>query len=699
MLDNTREAPALKRVLFGDTYVKKHYECAMAIVNAMTRRGIVPILTQTRSLHVGIECDCLVYFNKPSVEPPNCYTNVPRILIDHGASNLKWFLANPGRFDFFDVLLTAGEDHNESLLSFFRRSEAVWSKVRAAGFIKSADLLAPPALSRAELASRCGLDAGKEIIFFAPTWHISANVDMERAIAEVAGIENHVASLHPETVHLNTHGLNVVENAGGITTELLKHADCVISDTSSTIFEAAALGKPIVQVLLREYSDNNAVMFDLPYTAGSAHLFCGGLSTRPENILRAVREALDASPEVNQALEACRDRILSGTRITNDACDLIVSELERAMGPEVEARNGAVKAHVDLERVHQNLFFARNLLIAHGGGDFGKSHASNSIEATEAALGAIDLVELDFVRGADGVLVAHDGYEARYGFEEKFDHIRLSDFKEAKFDGHLRPLSLAGAVEMCARKGKALVCDVKGIGDEYAYVCRQIFEAAAAKDALDRVVLQCYRKQDFEFALDAGFRRIILPVWKHFYKDPLGDEAFEFLSSCVQRAPERVVGISIPYVNKHMPRAAHLDPRFARLASLWCRIYVHGAPLSEYPVLLRRNVGLFADAYANDCQFKDHPAAFDWKQYLFLNPGLVEAGVDNQVSAVRHYVRNGRNEGRLTMYQTPGDFIFSEYVDMNPGLRKGGISGADTARAHWTRYGAKEGRKYRRAER
>lgn len=689
-----------KKVVFGDTYIKKHYDCALSIINELTASNIAPILTVGKKIPSGIDCDCIVYFNKPVHEPSEEYADKPRVLIDHGASNLKWFLASQARYDFFDIIITAGPDHSQSLMSFFAEESSSHSKVRSAGFIKSSALFAQPRLSRVELAEKCNLDPTLPIVLFAPTWHISNNKDMAQAILEVSSIANHVASLHPETAHLDTSMLNLVENTDGMTTELLKHADCVVSDTSSTIFEAAALGKPVVQIGLREYSDNNAILFDFPYVAGTSELFCGGIFTRPGDVKVAVQIALSKGGLADDAMKVMHARLLEGTRIRSDSGHDIVEEISRAcdlsraahwVGSDVAGRSR------NLERVHQNLRFAKNRLIAHGGGDFGSHHASNSVESIEAALASVDVVELDFVLGADGIIVAHDTFEKRYGLDRPFAEVTCDEFLSSRYGGELTSIPFKTAIARCTSNGKALVCDIKDTRASYKHVVDSIHRVASELGVLGRVVLQCYSLEDFQYATQLGFERTLLAVWKYFYKDPVGAETFEFLRRCFEVNPHSIVGVSFPYINRHMEVPSYQSPQFSRFFGFWRRLYIHGAPTEAYPDILRRNLGLFADRYSMEYQFRDRPENFEWQEYLFLNPRLVDAGCDNEISATVHYLKYGKGEGRLARYITPSEFRYAEYLDVNPGLRKGGIGGVNSARAHWTLYGASEERKYRRS--
>ncbi|MBA3928430.1 MAG: hypothetical protein C0521_02455 [Xanthomonas sp.] len=689
------------RVLFGDTYLKKHYDCALSLVNEMTGANMAPILTQAKTLPPGIDCDCIVYFNLPVNPPSGEYADRPRVLIDHGASNLKWFLANQKRFDFFDVIITAGPDHTRSLLTFFPGGSDRSGKVRSAGFIKSRQLLGPPLRTRDEVCSLCSLDPQKPIVLFVPTWYITNNRDIALAIEQISEIDNHVALLHPETAHIDVSKLNVAVNENGILSELLKHADCVISELSSTIFEAAALQKPIVQILLREYSDNNATLFDFPYTAGTSELFCGGLPCRPQGVKAAVDRALSGSAEVSAALAGMRGRILRGTSISDDSSVAIVDEIARAshlagtaLSASRSSRSQSVATHA---LAHENLLFSRNTLIACGGGRWEQYGPSSSKEALQGMLKGLDFVELDFALASDGVHVAHEGTGHRYALDVPLKSVATRELLSRKFDGVLTPIGSAEAVSLAARNRKVLVCNIVDKGGDYAAVLKILHELAEEAGATNHVVVECGDLQELNAALRAGFVRVILDVCRYHDGDPLGDASFDFLRTAMDIEPSEVVGIKIPYKigDAAVPTVQH--PRSLELFQFWRRIYVKGAPVTEYGRMLNGNFGVFAEGYSAKFQFQHTPPDFSWREYLFLNPDVAAAGHANQVGAVLHYLHYGHGEGRVLRYSVPSDFTQAVYVDMNPTLRTAGISGENAAKAHWTKYGKREGRNYKRS--
>ncbi len=682
------------RVLFGDTYVKKHYDCAMSMLRDMMDRDIVPILTQNKFLPKDLKVDCIVYFNLPTEPPPAEYNDVPRVCIDHGASNLKWFLASKKRFLFFDRIITAGPDHAKSLITLFPES-AGYSKVHSAGFIKSNDLLAPARKTRDEICMELKVDPSQPIVLFLPTWYLSNNIDAQIAINEIAKIKNHVAILHPETVHLDVVSLNVAKNNNGVVTEAMKHASCIISDLSSTIFEAAALGKPVVQILMREYSDNNSVAYDFPYVAGTADLFCGGVPCRPEETRNTVLDVLNNLERYQPLMTACRTRILKGTVIDVDVASMIASELVLA-GREGRSINRSAEyideIHaVGLQTVHRNLKYSRRALIAHAGGDYYEYHASNSREAIREAFSAAGMVEVNLVRGIDDIFLARNGFEEKYGLKKSFSDVSSEEFSKLKFSGELTTLNLNEFFSLLEKNDGIVVFDVKDTLSGYDEVVSAVYNKAKKLGVLDRVVVQAYCKRDFEVINRLGFLKSILAVWKYYYHDPLGDDSLSFVSECMDINDSIVYGISLPYSNRHMlVPSVNSDEVFPFLA-FWKRIFIHGAPREVYPDIMRRNFGLFADAFGSCLEFKDAPRKFNWRHYIFLNPALVNDGIDNQISAVCHYYQWGEEEGRLTDYNLPEGFAVGKYLEKNPELRAHGVSGADTAKAHWTRIGSQGG--------
>lgn len=676
-------------LLFADTYINKQYACALALVNQMVESNIVPIFTISDTLPKGINCDALVYFNMPLNLPPSEYDNKPRILIDHGASHLKWFLANKERFSFFDKILTAGEDHVDSLLAFFPAS-GLSEKVKAAGFIKSRELFSQPKFSREELCRVANLDASKEIVLFAPTWYKFSERSLRKAIYEISKVENHVASLHPETDNVNTDGLNIVKNKDGLTLELLKHADIVVSEVSSTIYEALALGKKTIQLILTEYSDNKSIMYDMPLTAGTSELFCGGVLSRPDKIRESIESLLCEPEDYKEFYSVVRKRLLSGTNISPNASELILSELRNLPDSNLHSISGldeaASKGIVECEARAK---LAQNLLIAHGGGRYRGIKSSNSKEAILETSSHINYIEVDIVKLSDGYAVAHDGLEEKYGFDSKFKEKSKEEFLNSRFETELTPLTIENLFSLMVKKQEInIIFDIKEVDANYHAALCEIERLSSDFDVKSRCIIQCYCNSDFESARAFGFEKVLLAVWKYYYKDPVGKDAFNFIADCLEIDKDRIVGITVPYSNK-LQEEPTIDRReMKNFYSFWKRIYIHGVPFGEFSRVLRMNFGLFLEGINKEIEFSELPAGFNWVEYLYLNSGLIEKSISDPVSAMKHYIKYGQFEARKFKFNVPANFDWKEYCS-NRQLRLAGVGSPVSAQAHFTMFGDK----------
>ena len=676
-------------LLFADTYINKQYACALTLLNQMVDFNIVPIFTFNSKLPRGIRCDALVYFNYPLNLPPLEYENKPRILIDHGASHLKWFLANRKRFCFFDKVITAGPDHVRSLVSFFPGLQSK-SKTVAGGFIKSEELLNESRYSREEICSLAKLDPTKKIVLFAPTWYKFAELGLQAAINNISKVDNHVACLHPETDNVNLSGLNLVENIDGLTLELLKHADIVISEVSSTIYEANALGKQTIQLLLTEYSDNTALMYDMPLSAGSCELFCGGMLTRPEDISKSINALIYSPEKFVEFYKVIRHRVLSGTNISASATSNIIRELRKEHQllrcNEQDVSSIADKGIAD---VTERLALSSNRLIAHAGGRIDSFKATNSKDSLLSNSKAMKLIEFDVVETSDGYVLAHDGLESEYYLDKGFNEISTNDFLKLRFKGHLEPMDVTSALKLLVDLNVHLVLDIKSVKVQYCNAAKYIFNKAQKIGVLDKLIIQSYCVDDFVFTEKLGYKHILLAVWKYFYKNVTGDESYRFIEQCYELAPDKIFGISIPYSNKYNTEPTIDNISLLRFYSFWKRIYIHGAPYGEYSRVLGKNYGLFCDAIDKDIEFSSIPNDFDWKTYLFLNPGLLKKGITDQISSTKHYLKYGQYENRLYRYAVPPDFDWAEYTSSKE-MKRAGYGSPNTAKAHCTIHNTRE---------
>lgn len=87
---------------------------------------------------------------------------------------------------------------------------------------------------------------------------------------------------------------------------------------------------------------------------------------------------------------------------------------------------------------------------------------------------------------------------------------------------------------------------------------------------------------------------------------------------------------------------------------------------------------------------------FDWVTYIENYKDLVEAGINTEKEAYRHWINYGKKEGRIyskiDIYKNSNDFDWKFYVDNYEDLQKNGINTRKKAYEHWIQYGQFEGR-------
>ena len=674
------------KVVFADTYIKKHYDCAMAIVDELVDQNVAPIILQSENIGDCSDVAALIFFNYPRTLVDKSLNHIPRILIDHGASNLKWFLSNRERYDYFDWIITGGPDHSSSLLSFFPNVNTA-SKVRSVGYIKSGDLLKKHNLLKSDYL-QYNLDPEKPVILLAPTWYKSKQVDILKAVQIVSTFENHAVLLHPETEMIDASTCNVIPPGIGVATTLINMADVIISDTSSIVFEGAALDKAVIQLRLREYPDNGSVMYDFPYTAGDLELFIGGLPSLVDDLSETVQKLLSRDEQILGILKEFQSRLLNGTWIKSTTSREMASEIQRCIlvGAQRNIVSDASERHVKgIEDHHKRILLAESRLIAHGAGNYDGHRVSNSRDAFDAVINRCRVIELDVVMGADGLLVAHDSLESSYGFDVPFSEVRTKDFSKAKFCEKMSTLDLDYVFKRAKSLNRFIIIDVKETRGKYIEIAREIVNIAEESGAVEHLIVQAYCKEDFELLVDIGVKNSILAVWKYYFRDPLGEDANKFVTECLAIDAAVVKGISVPYSNRFMDSFSIDDPRIFKIMSYWRRIYVHGAPLKEYSRILNKGFGLFADAFSEKFEFKSVPEDFSWRQYGFLNKDLLDVGLNNEIDLTLHYLKY--DEGRPTVFNIPEDTDVWEAFRSRREIREYGAAGVDSIKAFLTKFG------------
>lgn len=79
---------------------------------------------------------------------------------------------------------------------------------------------------------------------------------------------------------------------------------------------------------------------------------------------------------------------------------------------------------------------------------------------------------------------------------------------------------------------------------------------------------------------------------------------------------------------------------------------------------------------------------FEWTQYIAINSDLIESGIITKHKACEHYIKNGYNEKRRIFIP---DFDWEFYIMYNNHLMHTGINTQTKAIKHWSEYGKNEG--------
>lgn len=628
------------RILFADYHILKHAHCADHYIEYLDDLNIFSSnVVRKKGNYPNERFDGIVVFNKADQELRNRYPETPIFLFDHGASNLKWFLGDWERYRSCDYFLTAGPDHAASMQSYFGEDEAIL----ATAYIKSDVLFYPPTVSREELCKRYGLDPGKRIILYAPTWLLEETNDIATILNTLATVENSVVCQHVEKRKLEARpGLRVADNTGHAIADLIKHSEVVISDTSSVLYEAAALKKKVIQVLCDTYSNNPARGYDYPVTEGTGRLFVCGLPVRPQNIEWALRNI----DEYEGALQYAQARILRGSRIMGNARRLITEKLISCIEGFKKEKPRKNDTTPTRGQFLKNLVLSQNgRVIVHAGGVINGDKYTNSKEALEASCRRASLIELDVVECRDGLIVAHDGLESEYGFKSGFKDITVDEFERAAFRSRYTTMSVERAFRVVRDHDVNLVLDLKAHGKTYKNSIAEIGALAQEEGVIEKIVPQVYSYEDFETAREWSFYGCIVSLWKRFDRNPFSDTAIEELERIFAADPYYPIGIALRYQNTITGEINTEVPDVYKLKSFGVRVYVHAQPPTREEELLRSNFGVFAHDVDVDHDRK-FPSDFEWREYVRANQDLAKKGVTTEEQAKLHWLNHGRFERR-----------------------------------------------------
>jgi len=171
------------------------------------------------------------------------------IYVDHGVGPVKYYAYRYRALHDVALMFYEGE-------VFQRKMAACHPEYRnglLGGFTKI-DELVNLQVDRRELCRETGLDPDAPIILFAPTWGGKKSEHWGiRNARYLTDVPNVIISPHPSDSKYAARFNAVIPKQKGNLNTFIRLADLVISDISSVVGEAAAIGKPSIQLILESY--------------------------------------------------------------------------------------------------------------------------------------------------------------------------------------------------------------------------------------------------------------------------------------------------------------------------------------------------------------------------------------------------------------------------------------------------------------
>jgi hypothetical protein len=220
------------------------------------------------------------------------FPNKPIFCLDHGPTVCKWFISPRSERNDVIYLTTS---HIYQRLFEHKKEMNRYNTIVGCGYIDK--LTSPPQMTKTEFCAKYGFDKEKPLILYAPTWINKTETDLSdynMILEQLSKIPNTFVIQHQFQQRLPKDKIKYIKNDRVVSFEALKHCDIMITDTSSVNVEATRLKKPVIQMMMRKYSDGRA---NLPYTIPHIPIidqpFVGGwlscsdtLTTTIEDILK-----------------------------------------------------------------------------------------------------------------------------------------------------------------------------------------------------------------------------------------------------------------------------------------------------------------------------------------------------------------------------------------------------------------------------
>lgn len=546
------------------------------------------------------------------------YPNTPLVLIDHGASHLKWFLADLNRYKLFDYFLVAGPDHETVYKNLYGSNH----NVKGLGYVGSQRVLAKNCAPKDQVCKKYNLDIDKPIVFIAPTWFSELSDDLRILAKEIEKIENHVVIEHfqdPKVSLKNASSkINCFQSSDEYSSyDVLPYAEVVISDTSSILIEASAIGKKLVQIKKKHYSDSPSGDYMLPVIAGSRKYFKLGETCKPSQLfnkyLKVIEDEVDNSELVARHLEGIyiSDSInqfvveellnIASSKVHNepeqprvmsneDAKSLLNEVSNSILGRDLSSQNMDIcnqirTGSMNIAAAKYFLFNRKEyredyqFLVGHACGKYADVIYSNS---KEALLGNIELgqklFEADILMTKDNhVILAHANHEKNYGLTEKYiSQLTLNEFLESSYADKCTTLSFAELVKILSKNSEVKV--ILDIGSDYFKTIEYIAEFLSSNNprCFSQIIPQVFDANTFNVAKKYPFHGLLFAIWKHNDHDPFSEKVINSINSFMDEEPLRFFGVSLRYQNPADGSNQSKNPKVNRLFGTGARIFVHG---------------------------------------------------------------------------------------------------------------------------
>lgn len=241
-----------------------------------------------------------------------------------------------------------------------------------------------------------------------------------------------------------------------------------------------------------------------------------------------------------------------------------------------------------------------NLLIAHAGGAFQEMKYTNSKQAIIYASKRVNLIELDVVSAYDGLVIAHDGLERKYGLDHDFSGITVANFIKQKYMGKLESIDFKELCKISKKLNVKFILDLKATDADYEESINYIAKLCMEYDVFSNFIIQVYERSDMHSVNKYPFHGVMIALWKN-YGNIFSENAMKFVSTAINTSLHfDFVALSIRY-KRPKPQTINIDNnRFTYYQNFNIPIYLHGQSDSDEEMILSRGFGLFTHNIDSD---------------------------------------------------------------------------------------------------